>query len=122
MILTNLDALDRATRKRVKYLRQRASITGMGNKSFDDAAVNLAKIQAIFKRTIGNQLEEGPVYSDFTGLSTPLIDTSHQETIKVTTRAYFWEMKLTHTVFFCKQLEVPMSIQQTTRYITMRNI
>ena len=92
MILTNLDALDRATSKRVKYLRQRASITGMGNKSFDDA-VNLAKIQAIFKRTIGNQLEEGPVYSDFTGLSTPLIDTSHQETIKVTTRAYFWEKK-----------------------------
>ena len=67
MILTNLDALDRATSKRVKYLRQRASITGMGNKSFDDAAVNLAKIQAIFKRTIGNQLEEGPVYSDFKG-------------------------------------------------------
>ena len=49
MILTNLNVSDRATSKRVKYLRQRASITGMGNKTFDDATANLARIQAIFK-------------------------------------------------------------------------
>ena len=66
-ILTNLGTLDRATNKRVRYLRQRVSITGMGNETFDKAAVNLAKIQAIFKRTIGNQLGEDPLYSDFKG-------------------------------------------------------
>src|SRR5271168_2882774 len=55
--------------------------------------------------------------SKATGLSTPLIDTSHQEMIEATTTLYHWESKLTHTVFFCKQLEVPTSIQQTTRYI-----
>lgn len=65
MILMNLDESDRASSKRVKYLRQRVSITGMGNESFNQAAVNLAKIQAIFKRTIGNELGEDPLYSDF---------------------------------------------------------
>src|SRR5271168_1440417 len=67
MILTNLNVSDRATSKRVKYLRQRASIMGMGNKTFDDATANLARIQAIFKQSIGNQLKENPVYSDFKG-------------------------------------------------------
>jgi hypothetical protein len=76
VILTNLYVLDRATSKRVKYLRQRASITGLGNKTFDDAAANLAKIHAIFKRSIGNQLEDGPVYSDFKGFRA--LDTSNR--------------------------------------------
>jgi hypothetical protein len=72
----NTNKLDRATNKRVKYLRQRVSITGMGNASFDHAAINLAKIQAIFKRTIGNQLEEDPAYSDFNGYRA--LDTSNR--------------------------------------------
>lgn len=76
MILTNLDPSDRATSKRVKYLRQRASITGIGNKTFDDAVVNLARIQAIFKRTIGNQLEDGPMCSEFKGHKA--VDTSNR--------------------------------------------
>ena len=51
----------------MKYLRQTVSITGMGNAAFDNTAVNLAQIHAIFKRTIGNQLEEHAVHSDFKG-------------------------------------------------------
>ena len=39
----------------------------MGNETFDKAAVNLAKIQTIFRQTIGNQLGEDPLYSDFKG-------------------------------------------------------
>jgi hypothetical protein len=76
MLLTNLNASDRATSKRVKYLRQRASITGMGNATFDRAAVNLARIHAIFKRSIGNQLEEDPAYSHFKGYRA--LDTSNR--------------------------------------------
>jgi hypothetical protein len=66
-IVTNLDTLDRATNKRVRYLQQKASITGIKNKTFNKAAVNLAKIQAIFKRTTGSQLGKDPLYSDFKG-------------------------------------------------------
>jgi hypothetical protein len=73
---TNLDALHRATSKRVRYLRQRASITGMGNETFEDATVNLARIQAIFKRAIGNKLEEGQVYSEYKGYRA--LDTSNR--------------------------------------------
>lgn len=39
----------------------------MGNAAFDNAAANLAQIHAIFKRTIGNQLEEHAIHSDFKG-------------------------------------------------------
>ena len=48
----------------------------MGNAAFDHAAINVARIQAIFKRTIGNQLEEDPVYSDFKGYRA--LDTSNR--------------------------------------------
>lgn len=60
----------------MKYLRQSVSITGMGNETFDNAAVSLAQIHAIFKRTIGNQLEEDSVHSDFKGYKA--IDTSNR--------------------------------------------
>ena len=39
----------------------------MGNSTFDNAAVNLAQIHAIFKRTISNQLVEDAVHSDYKG-------------------------------------------------------
>jgi hypothetical protein len=48
----------------------------MGNVAFDNAAINLAQIHAIFKRTIGNQLEEDAVHSDFKGYKA--IDTSNR--------------------------------------------
>jgi hypothetical protein len=48
----------------------------MGNETFDNATVNLAQIHAIFKRTVGNQLEEDAVHSDFKGHKA--IDTSNR--------------------------------------------
>jgi hypothetical protein len=48
----------------------------MGNAAFDNAALNLARIHAIFKCTISNQLEEDAIYSDFKGYKA--IDTSNQ--------------------------------------------
>ena len=63
----NLDISDRAINKRVRYLQQRVSITGIGNETFDEAVVNLTKIQAIFKQTISDQVGEDPLYSDYKG-------------------------------------------------------
>lgn len=48
----------------------------MGNETFNEAIVNLARIQAIFKWTIGNQLGEDPVYSEFKGYRA--LDTSNR--------------------------------------------
>ena len=48
----------------------------MGNTSFGDSTVNLARIHAIFKRTIGNQLVDDAVHSDFKGYKA--IDTSNR--------------------------------------------
>jgi hypothetical protein len=76
--------------KRVKHLKQRASITGMGNTSFDTVMLNLARIHAIFKRRIGNQLEEDTVHSEYNGYSaldtsnryfTPKSNTGNEETV-----------------------------------------
>lgn len=48
----------------------------MGNATFDDAAVNLARIHATFKRAVGNQLEEDAVHSEFKGYKA--LDTSNR--------------------------------------------
>lgn len=48
----------------------------MGNATFDNTVLNLARIHAIFKRTIGNQLEENAVHSDFKGYKA--LDTSNR--------------------------------------------
>lgn len=69
----NVNASDRATNKRVKYLRQRVSITGMGNATLDNVAAS--RIHAIFKCAIGNELKEDSVLSDFKGYRT--LDTSN---------------------------------------------
>jgi len=53
--------------KRLKYLRQRVSITGMGNTSFSDVLKSVAIIQTVFKRTLGSQLEDNVAQSDYTG-------------------------------------------------------
>jgi hypothetical protein len=48
----------------------------MGNSTFDNATVNLARIHAIFKRIIGNQLADDAVHSDYEGHK--VIDTSNR--------------------------------------------
>lgn len=64
MCKAELPSSNRATSKRAKYLRQRVSITGMGNTSFDDATANLILI------------EEDPAFSDFKGYKA--LDTSNR--------------------------------------------
>jgi len=48
----------------------------MGNASFDNVAVSLAIIHAMFKRVISSQLEEDAAHSDFKGYR--VLDTSNR--------------------------------------------
>lgn len=44
---------------KVKYLRQSAALTAFGNPVFDNLLANIAVIQTIFRRAIGEQFVEG---------------------------------------------------------------
>ena len=60
----------------MKFLRQSATLTGLGNTSFNSALSNIAVVHAIFKRAIGSQLTDSAIQSTYTEF--PAIDMANR--------------------------------------------
>jgi hypothetical protein len=62
--------------KKVKYLRQSATVTAFGHSVYDGLIANIATIHSIFKRGVGDRLTEDSVNSMFK--EWPAIDAANQ--------------------------------------------
>jgi hypothetical protein len=61
---------------KVKYLRQSATLTAIGNPVFNKPIESIAAIFAIFKRAVGDRLSESPVHSTYEDF--PAIDVANR--------------------------------------------
>jgi len=61
------DQVSRTNSANTRYLKQSVQITGYGNQSFERLRNDMARIFAIFKRTIGPQLQDEGVVSQEDG-------------------------------------------------------
>jgi hypothetical protein len=66
----------RANSYNTKFLKQSARITGYGNRSFEKLTTDIARIQAIFKRAVGSQLQDEGGFSQQDGFMA--LDTSNR--------------------------------------------
>ena len=57
----------RPNSRNTKFLKQSVQITGYGTPSFDKLTTDMARIYAIFKRTIGPQLQDEVGFSQENG-------------------------------------------------------
>jgi hypothetical protein len=57
----------RSNSRNTRFLKQSVQITGYGTQSFDKLTTNMARIYAIFKRTIGPQLQDEAGFSQEDG-------------------------------------------------------
>ena len=66
----------RSNSHNIKFLRQSTRITGFGNETFEKLTTDIARIQAIFKRAIGPQLQDEAGLSQYDGFTA--IDASNR--------------------------------------------